>query len=244
MSCGDELVGESEGRSRVGARTVHLIAASVALSIGLASAGEPGAPRVLSEGGAEPVAEPVSLSFCTSPEEPDRELCEAFRTLAEAHVFKIGRSGRAGVPSPEMMAFNRLLRDSRAAEAFRALSASESTVVRLYALSGLYFTDETAFSILVEEMESEPVMVPTQRACSVGQDDSSVLIRNESPETLRLSHPGQTLGEWAEAHPELWEEVGYTDIVGGGIPAILRDDLFKMFLASSPEDSDEDAQDP
>ncbi len=198
------------------ASTAYLL---VAMSFSLACSGG----SAESPGAGQPLATDSTHGFCSAPEEVGSEICLAFETLSNTEFFLVGKEVPEGAFPRTTDAFNRLVDDPRAAEAFRALATVDSHAARLYALSGLYLTDQAAFSDLLRELEHEPGKVRTVLGFITFEEKVSKFVRDDDPKTVRLSNPSQTLREWVAANPE-HAAAGYRlDIAGGGIPAEFRE---------------------
>ncbi|MEO0858598.1 MAG: hypothetical protein AAFY55_17270 [Bacteroidota bacterium] len=148
----------------------------------------------------------------------------AFALLLNTRTFASSHVGFAGMPSEQYEAFNTLLRRPDAPEVFRALLRRAYPAGQLYALSGLYLTDRTAFDSVVGDYEASQDSVSTQMGCVGDLTPVAEIVRH--PRGIRLAE-GQSLAEWYEAnHGDGWRtiepsEVYEYDIIGGAWPQSL-----------------------
>lgn len=164
------------------------------------------------------LSEVSAQSFSESQlKEPDRK---AYALLLRAERFEGVDTNEGGELSELVEAYRLLLQGPCADQAFESLLKKSTIPGQLYALCGLYFTDQEHFRLVVEKYRHNDEVVPTQFGCVVGGMPISMLVESKCSNVVRLEYPEQSLQEWTEKH-KAWT-LNF-DIIGGGYPTWFRD---------------------
>ena len=134
-----------------------------------------------------------------------------------------------GEELPEgIRSFNILADEELADEAFKSLLGEATMAGQLYALCGLYYTDNEFFRQAVERYrDDETLVVRVSREFNVWGKVSKIIELTEG--NIAIIPPDETLQDW-------WKKVqgGYfIDIINGGFPASFR--RYKDFYKNSEE---------
>jgi len=149
----------------------------------------------------------------------------AFDILLNTTTFKSSFVGISGSPSEQAIAFNLVLGGPNPGKAFRNLFNRANPAGKLYALSGLYFTNETLFNEKVDELSQSQDSVWTQKGCVLGWKKVGNIVRH--PKGIRLKE-GQSIEKWyKEEYGSDWQlaepgENNVFDIAGGTWPKEFR----------------------
>ncbi|MEQ8820536.1 MAG: hypothetical protein RLY93_09840 [Sumerlaeia bacterium] len=177
----------------------------------------------------QPAPDESSAPVEASKSELSPESQQAYETLAKAEVFATTVSFGIGQQTPqEIIAFQTLLRDADAkAQVFQRLYQEENPVAKLYALSGLYWTDMEAFDEKTAELGDVSAKVQIMNGAVRRSTTVNRVVKSNSANAVRLSGPEQSIGEWVKANPDIVGDPmnpNYVlDIAGGGYPRFLRD---------------------
>ncbi len=142
----------------------------------------------------------------------------AIDCLLKTKDFYGNAVGDLGVEPEEVKAFRLLLNQPEPAGAFKHIVKKGGTVGRLYALCGLYLTDQTSYAKYVDRFKLSQTKIKAQFGCLVIPMSAADIVYNDDPNTIRLE-PGETVAEWRARHPDV--DAKY-DIAGGGYPRLLE----------------------
>lgn len=141
----------------------------------------------------------------------------AYDDLLKAEVFETGRVGFAGTLSSHVISLNTLLAEKDAAAALNSLAAGATEAGKLYALSGLYYADRTAFDKGVELFRSSEATVQVLTGCLMSEEKVGKIVESDAV-NVAIIKPGQTMREFWETNAGDFE----LDIAHGGYPATFR----------------------
>jgi hypothetical protein len=149
----------------------------------------------------------------------------AFDILLNTVAFKSSFVGISGSPSDQAIAFNLVLDSPNPEKAFRDLYKRANPAGKLYAISGLYFTDRSLFKEKVDEMAQSQDSVWMQKGDVFGWEKVGHIVRH--PDGIRLE-TDQSIKEWyREEYGSNWRlaepgENNVFDIAGGTWPKEFR----------------------
>jgi hypothetical protein len=149
----------------------------------------------------------------------DRPTIAADRVAAFAFLLSTGEFAcpHVGEANPEVstqvLAFQTILRQPDAAQAFAALLRRASLPGQLYALCGLYLTDRDTLDRVAPAYFDDQRVVGVAQDCMTYSTPTRLVVRNPAPVTVLLA-TGQSLEDWQDKHPGGFQ----FDIVGGGYP--------------------------
>jgi hypothetical protein len=123
-----------------------------------------------------------------------------------AERFEDKAIGIAGRPSELVEAYCVLLKDSLADDAFKSLVMKATLPGQLYALCGLYFTDQIFFRSVVEKYRHSDESVNTLFGCIGGIMPVSMLVESKKPIIIDPTHPEQSLQTHFEASTKEFTE--------------------------------------
>lgn len=142
----------------------------------------------------------------------------AVYALLKAERFETGFTGFAGSPSAYIKNFQTILREPDAAELFKYLFGEATTAGKLYAVSGLYLTDQEAFRKAAESLKTSIEMVPMLEGCLMVYLPAGKIVESDA-ENVAIIEPGKTMKDFrasnAGAH--------VIDIAHGGYPATFAE---------------------
>ena len=142
----------------------------------------------------------------------------AYERLLKADRFEEGHVGFAGRLSEYIVAFNTLLQEKAADEAFKSLLAEAQIAGRLYALCGVYFTDREFFLQEIETYKTSGEEVQTMSGCLIHSERVSKIVESGEPFVAIINY-GETIEEWrARTNKQSY----MLDIAHGGFPATFR----------------------
>jgi hypothetical protein len=142
----------------------------------------------------------------------------AYNDLLKAEVFETGRVGFAGTLSSHVINLNTLLAEKDAAAALGHLAAGATEAGRLYALSGLYYVDRSAFNTGVARLKDSEATVRVLNGCLMSDEKVGKIVESDAA-NVAIIKPGQTMREFGEANAGGFE----LDIAHGGYPATFRE---------------------
>ncbi|WP_395748349.1 hypothetical protein [Prosthecobacter sp.] len=145
---------------------------------------------------------------------------KAFRVLKEADKFYDSAVGFAGTTPEVVRSFQILLKEEDADAAFKVLLQEATLPGQLYALCGLWFTDQAAFKLGVARYSASTLKVPAMMGCVVADEQVSELVECRQPGTVHLNGPKDSLSEWWKRNKT--ENVSY-DIAGGAWPSNFKE---------------------
>ena len=163
---------------------------------------------------------------------------QAYETLLVAKEFEGKALGYSGSPSKLVEAYNIILKETSADAAFKSLLEKATLPGQLYALCGLWFTDNAFFRTTVENYRRSDKWVGTQFGCIIGGMPIAELIETENPAIIDINRPKESLDEYFAIDTKAYTEwtkrkkkkktdvppKGHgIDILNGGYPVYLRD---------------------
>jgi hypothetical protein len=166
---------------------------------------------------------------------------KAFDTLLSANQFEDKANGYAGEPSKLVEAFNVLLNEPMADTAFKKVLEKATLPGQLYALCGLWFTDNAYFRSAVESYRFSDQRVMTLFGCIGGAASVSNLIEDKNPAVIDINHPKESLYSYFEMDTRAYSDwnnrknkkksdkapAGHRiDIINGGYPVFFRDSKY------------------
>ena len=161
----------------------------------------------------EVTSTPVSFSIDKlSPEGQN-----AYQNLLDTEVFAQGLVGIAATLSPSVESFNTLLKEKEADAAFKSLIANAKPAGQLYALSGLYFTDQEAFQKEVKNFRQKDEMVRAMSGCEMFDEKISKIVESND-KNVAIIKPGETIEDFWKRNKVSYE----LDIAHGGFPATFK----------------------
>lgn len=143
---------------------------------------------------------------------------EAYQRLLEAKTFEEGLIGFAAQLSQNVKSFNDLLEEKDADAAFKSLLKNAEIAGQLYALSGVFYTDNEYFQEVVKEYQDSETEVSRMSGCEISNDKVKNIVKSNSPKVVIIS-PNQTMKDWWEKNKGGSYEL---DILNGGYPATFR----------------------
>ena len=146
-----------------------------------------------------------------------------YQTLRGVERFTDAAIGDGGETPEWVHAFRRLLAQPQAAAVFRQLLQDATLPGQMYALCGLYWTDQPAFRAALPGYARMTTEIETQTGCCVSRMAVRELVASDHPRVVRLERPDQTIREWADQHDPQHKGVHY-DIQGGAWPYVLKTD--------------------
>lgn len=162
---------------------------------------------------------------------------KAFDTLLTSTQFEDRVIGVAGEPSKLVKAYNVLLKEMAADAAFKELLARATLPGQLYALCGLFFTDNSFFQRSVEKYRHSESTVSTQFGCIVSTWKVSDLVETRKPIIIDIHRPEESLDYYDQLNMNEYAQwnnhknkkkhdrppVGYQlDILNGGYSVLFR----------------------
>lgn len=163
---------------------------------------------------------------------------QAYETLLVAKQFEGDALGYSGSPSKLVEAYNVLLKESSGDTAFKLLLEKATLPGQLYALCGLWFTDNAFFRKAVENYRHSDKWVGTQFGCIIMGSSVAELIETENPAIIDINFPKESLDEYFEIDSKAYTEWNNRkkkkktdvppkghgiDILNGGYPVLFRD---------------------
>lgn len=145
---------------------------------------------------------------------------DAYAVVKKADKFYDAAIGFAGTKPEVVTAFQTLLQQQNADAAFKSLLQEATLPGQLYALCGLWFTDQAAFKQQIARYSRVKGKVPTMMGCIVSEDPVAELVKSAHPGTVRLRGPEDSLKAWWQRHPDA--DTRY-DIAGGAWPSNFKD---------------------
>jgi hypothetical protein len=148
------------------------------------------------------------------------DVATAYEELRTTLTVESSHLGYAGTPSHNARAFRALLADPKAGALFRKLLREGTAAGRVYALSGLFFTEPNAFPSELDKLIEQGGMVRTMSGCLVRDEDVTEVLKGAPWFERRIVvRAGQSLDDWFKAH-----ESGQGDVAGGYYPLMLAGD--------------------
>ncbi len=144
---------------------------------------------------------------------------KAYDIVRTTDTFSSAHVGFAGTTPAVVWAFRDLLAETNADAAFKSLLQEATLPGQLYALCGLWFTDQAEFKKQVARYRAMPGKVKTMVGCSVGDDALADLVQSTHPKAIRLRGPDDTLKAWWARNPDAETR---SDIAGGYWPSELK----------------------
>ncbi len=166
----------------------------------------------------------------------------AYETLLVAKQFEDKALGVAAESSKLVEAYNAILKEPTADAAFKSLLEKATLPGQLYALCGLWFTDNAFFRTAVENYRRSDKWVGTQFGCIIGGSPVASLIETKNSAIIDINRPKESLDEYFAADSKAYAdwnnrkkkkktdvppESHGIDILNGGYPVYLRD--YKSF---------------
>ena len=142
-----------------------------------------------------------------------------YQKVKKAEMFCSSAVGYAGSTPEVVWAFRDLLAEKNADAAFKALMQEATMPGQMYALCGLWFTDQAAFKAQVARYHAMKGKVKTMIGCIVDEEAIADLVVSKYPTPIRLKGPEDTLKAWWARNPN---GTGYSDIAGGCWPSELK----------------------
>lgn len=142
---------------------------------------------------------------------------KAYQKLLGAERFEEGLVGFAAQLSDYVTSFNKLLDEKAADSAFKSLLANASTAGKLYALSGLYYTDHKLFKTEIEKFRRSEDALPTMSGCLIFTKKVSEIVESKQ-QNVAIIAPDETFENWTKTPRGAVE----FDILNGGFPAVFR----------------------
>ena len=151
----------------------------------------------------------IKIDFADSDQASLETVKDAYEILLNTHEFAPGYVGMTSMPSRQGLAFNLILVQPDALEAFKALIRRGYPAGQLYGLCGLYFIAPDAFRQRVELFRTSSDSVNVLRGDTGGLEAVRELVYDSS--AVRLN-PGESIAQyWQESQ----EESARADIYGG-----------------------------
>jgi hypothetical protein len=124
------------------------------------------------------VARPISWELVPeeAPSVLSAEGVEAFELLQRTRSFAGASVGIAGTPSGQVEAFRRLLGEPETDRAFKSLQRSATLPGQLYALAGLYFTDQGHLQSTAQKYRRNQTKVETYFGCIIDEQPASRMV--------------------------------------------------------------------
>lgn len=143
---------------------------------------------------------------------------KAHQTLLKAEIFEEGLIGFAAQLSRNVENFNILFAEKEADAAFKSLQQNADLAGQLYALSGIFYTDNKHFQEVIKDYEKNDSEISTMSGCIISTEKVSKIIKSNSPNVAIIS-PDETMKDWWEKNKGVSYEI---DIMNGGFPATFR----------------------
>ncbi|MCX6849297.1 MAG: hypothetical protein NTY98_10285 [Verrucomicrobia bacterium] len=144
---------------------------------------------------------------------------KAYKEVKKAEMFCNSAVGYAGSTPEVVWAFRDLLAEKNADAAFKALMQEATMPGQMYALCGLWFTNQAAFKAQVTRYHAMKGKVKTMIGCIVDEEAIADLVVSKYATPIRLNGPEDTLKAWWGRNPN---GSGYSDIAGGYWPSELK----------------------
>ena len=125
---------------------------------------------------------------------------KAYRTLLTAQRFEDVAIGYGAVRSKLVESYYILLNEPLADATFKSLLEEATLAGQLYALCGLYFTDQNFFHSAVEKYRHSEEKVDTLFGCIGGLMPVSTLVESKKPIKINPVHPEQSLNAQIETN--------------------------------------------
>lgn len=161
-------------------------------------------------------AEKVLIKF--DMEKLSAEGKEAYQILLKAKTFEEGLIGYAAQLSKKVESFNILFAEKEADATFKSLLQDAELAGQLYALSGIYYTDNNYFQEVVKNYQDNENEVNRMSGCEIFSDKVKNVVKSNSPKVAIIS-PNETMKDWWEKNKGVSYEI---DIIHGGFPASFR----------------------
>lgn len=161
----------------------------------------------------------LSLPCAGGMPELSAEGVKAYKEVKKAEMFCNSAVGYAGSTPEVVWAFRDLLLEKNADAAFKALMQEATIPGQMYALCGLWFTDQAAFKEQVARYHAMKGKVKTMIGCIVDEEAIADLVVSKYPTPIRLKGPEDSLKGWWARNPK---GSGYSDIAGGYWPSELK----------------------
>lgn len=161
----------------------------------------------------------LSLPCTGGVPELSAEGVKAYQEVKKAEMFCNSAVGFAGSTPEVVWAFRDLLVEKNADVAFKALMQEATMSGQMYALCGLWFTDQAAFKEQVARYHAMKGKVKTMIGCIVDEEAIADLVVSKYPTPIRLNGPEDILKAWWARNPN---GSGYSDISGGYWPSELK----------------------
>lgn len=142
----------------------------------------------------------------------------AVYALLKAERFETGPVGFAGSPSAYIKNFQTILREPDAAELFKYLSVEATTAGKLYAVSGLYLTDQETFRKASGSLKTSIEMVPLLEGCLMVYLPAGKIVESDA-ENVAIIEPGKTMKDFRALNAGAY----IIDIAHGGYPATFAE---------------------
>lgn len=133
--------------------------------------------------------------------------------LEGATSFETVGVGYAGKLSRGASALQTLYAEKDADNTFKYLLAHGGEVGQLYALCGLYFTDNAYFHNAIERYRTSRDSVEMVDGCMIMTESVRSIIESRQPGAVRLRDTAETIQQWAKRSGS---ETIFIDIFGGG----------------------------
>lgn len=143
---------------------------------------------------------------------------KAYELLLKAERFEQGAVGFAGTVSPYVQSFNEILKEKSADEAFKSLLANATIAGKLYALCGIYFTDQESFERETAKYAQSGESVSTMSGCVIFNRKVAEIVELKT-EKVVIIKPSQTIEDFWKTNNGAGYEL---DIAHGGFPATFR----------------------
>ena len=161
----------------------------------------------------------LSLRCAGGVPELSAEGVKAYQEVKKAEMFCNSAVGYAGSTPEVVWAFRDLLAEKNADAAFKALMQEATMPGQMYALCGLWFTDQAAFKKQVVRYHAMKGKVKTMIGCIVDEEAIADLVVSKYSPAIRLLGPEDTMKAWWARNPNA---KGYSDIAGGYWPSELK----------------------
>ncbi len=148
----------------------------------------------------------------------------AYRILAATTHFAPSLVNGAAMMPAEIPAFQMLLHEPLADTAFKSLLATGSPESQLWALCGIYFTDENTFKAETPHLVDSRTNACIMLGCMLFETPMAEIIASRESNVVRLRDNKETLDEWWKRNPEKLApgQGAHYDIIGGAYPEVLR----------------------
>jgi hypothetical protein len=131
---------------------------------------------------------------------------KAYENLLVATQFEDIVLGSAAVPSKLVEAYNVLLNEPAADLAFKQLLERGTLPGQLYALCGLWFTDNLFFRSAIEKYRNSEKWVGMLSGCLGGGTSVAALIEARKPIVIDVNRPIESLHDYFELNTKLDSE--------------------------------------